>query len=109
MAVHGLRANADCDRAGNRLAGAIAARGDLGGAARSVAADCDATRELVDAAVRLVAAHDRRDAVLLSRRATQRAPGDQLAWLALGRVLPAGGPEARAALARARQLAPPVR
>jgi hypothetical protein len=109
VAVHGLRAKAGCDHAGDRLAAAISARGDLGGAASAVAADCDATRDLVDGAVRLTAAGDRRDALLLSRRATQRAPRDYLGWLAVGRILPAGDPGARRALARARELAPPVR
>jgi hypothetical protein len=109
VAVHGLRRASACEHSTGRLIAAIAARGELGAPARAVSDDCDATRDLVGAAVRLTAARDRRDAVALSRRATQRAPRDYLGWVALGRILPASDPEARRALQRARELAPPVR
>jgi hypothetical protein len=109
VAVHGLGRTGACDRAGDRLVTAISARaGDLGARARAIAADCDAPRDLVAAAIRLTAVRDRADALLLSRRATDEAPGDYLGWLALARILPAGDRERAVALGRVRELNPLV-
>jgi hypothetical protein len=103
VAVNGLVRTDACEDARDRVAAAAGARSaDLAPAAREVAGECDRPRDLIDAAVFADGARDRASALLLARAAADKAPGSYLGWLAVGRL--GRGAEARAALARAREL-----
>jgi hypothetical protein len=107
VGVHGLRRTDACDSATSDLVAATAKRsGGYPAHARAVREGCDASKDLVAAAVRLTAVGDRRDAIALSRRATQTAPGDYLGWLGLARLLGPNDPARAAAAARVRELNP---
>jgi hypothetical protein len=107
VAVHGLRRTDACDSATSDLVSAIAGHeGGYPARAQAVREGCDASKDLVAASIRLTAVGDRRDAITLTRRATQTAPGDYLGWLGLARLLGPRDPARAAAAARVRELNP---